>query len=88
VEIFSNCALLYSKDKLIAIAGMARMISLDMKCSYLTGMWRKDLEHQLLWNVKKAMPSIKKDGTRGPSWSWASVDGGIEISDWSGYFYQ
>jgi hypothetical protein len=67
---FSKCALLYSKDKLIAVSGLAIIIGADMKCSYLAGMWRKDLKHQMLWKVKQAMPAVKKDGIRGMSGSW------------------
>jgi len=87
VQAYSGCALSFSKDKLVAISGMARKASEDMNCKYLAGMWRKDLEHQLLWKVTEAMLAIRKDGTRGPSWSWTSVDGAVEIGDWSGYFY-
>jgi len=48
-----------------------------MNCAYLAGMWRSGLEHQLLWVVMNAMKGIEKDGTRGPTWSWASVDGPV-----------
>jgi hypothetical protein len=88
VEIFSRCSLSFSKDKLVAISGMAKSLSQEMNCDYLAGLWRKDLEHQLLWKVNGAFRSPKEDGTRGPSWSWASVDGAIEIPDWRGYFNQ
>jgi len=87
IKIFSRCALSFSKDKLVAISGMARTMADDMNCRYLAGMWRKDLEHQLLWKVTDSMPAVKKDGTRGPSWAWPSVDGPIKIPDWQGYFY-
>ncbi|KAH7348953.1 heterokaryon incompatibility protein-domain-containing protein [Rhexocercosporidium sp. MPI-PUGE-AT-0058] len=88
IEIYTQCALTFAKDKLVAISGMARELSKDMKCEYLAGLWRRDLEHQLLWKAKKAHPATRKEDMRGPSWSWASVDGRIEIPDWSGYFYQ
>ena len=87
VEVYSGCALSYSKDKLIAVSGMANTISQDMNCAYLAGMWRRDLEHQLLWKVKNAMPDVKRDITRAPSWSWASVDCAVKIPAWDGYFY-
>lgn len=87
VEIFSRCSLSFSKDKLVAISGMAKSLSQEMNCDYLAGLWRKDLEHQILWKVEVVRPAPKKDGTRGPSWSWASVDGAIKIPEWSGFFY-
>jgi hypothetical protein len=87
IEAYSNCALSFSKDKLVAISGMASRMSGEMRCQYLAGMWRKDLEHQLLWKVSNALPAIREDGTRGPSWSWASVDGAIAFDYWHGFFY-
>ncbi|PVH73820.1 HET-domain-containing protein [Cadophora sp. DSE1049] len=86
VEIYTRSALTFSKDKLVAISGMAREISGDMKCEYLAGLWRQDLEHQLLWKVITPHPATKKEDMRGPSWSWASVDGAVEIPGWRGYF--
>jgi hypothetical protein len=88
VSIYSRCSLSFSRDKLVAISGLAQSLSQDLKCDYLAGLWRKDLEHQLLWKVIKPLPAPKKDGTRGPSWSWASVDGAVEIPEWDGYFYE
>ncbi|KAL5322211.1 hypothetical protein ACEPPN_010181 [Leptodophora sp. 'Broadleaf-Isolate-01'] len=87
VEIYSRCALTFAKDKLVAISGMARELSKDMDWEYLAGLWRRDLEHQILWKVKVAHPATKKEDMRGSSWSWASVDGEIVIPDWRGYFY-
>jgi len=86
VEIYTRSALTFPKDKLVAISGMARELSGDMKCEYLAGLWRRDLEHQLLWKVRTPHPATKKEDMRGPSWSWASVDGSIEIPEWRGYF--
>ncbi|KAK4163275.1 HET-domain-containing protein [Cladorrhinum sp. PSN259] len=82
VRAYTECKLSYGSDKLVAIAGLAQMISGVMKCQYLAGLWRKDLEHQLLWKVISPSPAAPRDGTRGPSWSWASVDGGVEWERW------
>ena len=87
VMAYSKGRLSYSKDKLVAISGIARFLKDSVKAPYLAGLWRRDMEHQLLWKVEKALPAISKDGTRGPSWSWASVDGAVAISTWSGYYY-
>ncbi|ORY57732.1 uncharacterized protein BCR38DRAFT_501249 [Pseudomassariella vexata] len=65
-------------NKLVAISGLASLISKDMKCQYLAGMWRKDLEHQLLWKVRVTRPEAAFGNTRGPSWTWASVDGSVK----------
>ncbi|KAK6078298.1 heterokaryon incompatibility protein [Seiridium cupressi] len=54
VELYSACSLSFFRDKLVAISGLASLISPDMNCQYLAGLWRKDLDHQLLWKVKDA----------------------------------
>ena len=88
IKIFSACLLTFSKDKLVAVSGMAQNLAAGMNCEYLAGLWRRDLEHQLLWKVLRPCPAPEVDHTRGPSWTWASVDGAIEIPEWSGYFSQ
>lgn len=86
VQLYSTCALTFSTDKLVAISGMAQLLAPKLRCDYLAGLWRKDLEHQLLWKLSSpARAAPKKDGTRGPSWSWSSVDGDVKIPDWKGY---
>jgi hypothetical protein len=87
VQTFSACALPFSQDKLVAIAGLARMLSQEMDCEYLAGLWRCELEHQLVWKVVNPLPAVRNDYTRGPSWSWASCDGEIRILEWHGVCY-
>jgi hypothetical protein len=41
---------------------------------YLAGLWKEDIEDQLCWSSLKAQ---KRPAYRAPSWSWASVDGGV-----------
>ncbi|KAF1352801.1 HET-domain-containing protein, partial [Lizonia empirigonia] len=74
VEIYSKCALTFSKDKLVAISGLAQTLSKGMDCDYLAGLWRQDLEHQLLWCPRQPCSTPTKDDTRGPSWSWVAID--------------
>jgi hypothetical protein len=88
VEIYSASRVSFSKDRIIAIAGLARLFSQDMESPYVVGMWRRDLEHQLLWKVIQAFPAPKDTQYRGPSWSWVCVDGPVEILTWQGHFYQ
>jgi hypothetical protein len=88
VGAYSEGSLSFSKDKLVALSGLAQMMSKDMDSPYVAGMWRKDLEHYLLWNIQKPKPAPQKDSTRGPSWSWASVDGKVMMDHWDAYFYR
>ncbi|KAK3623540.1 hypothetical protein LTR56_011799 [Elasticomyces elasticus] len=84
VKGYSECDLSFTSDKLVAVAGIAQMISRVTQCRYLAGLWRKDLEHQLMWKVESPLPAAIKNRTRGPSWSWAAVDGGVTWSRWDG----
>lgn len=81
VEIYSNCKLTRSSDKMVAIAGLAAEQRIATGDSYLAGLWKSDLLHQLCWttdfdercqqNRLRIVPFIA------PTWSWASVTGPI-----------
>ena len=87
VTLFSAGHLSFQADKLPALSGLAKRfrISLkerfDVEDEYLAGMWRGDLEQQLLWLISSYVgppregPHPKDSGI--PSWSWASVNGVI-----------
>jgi hypothetical protein len=49
VERYSECQLTYTKDKLVAISGLAQIIQKQTRDQYVAGMWRKDLELELCW---------------------------------------
>lgn len=70
---YSAADLTISTDRLPALSGIAERQSAITGDDYLAGMWRKDLELQLLWSPFKA--KSQRPDWRSPSWSWASVDG-------------
>ncbi|EPE26537.1 heterokaryon incompatibility protein [Glarea lozoyensis ATCC 20868] len=81
VSTYSQGKLTYSRDKLVALSGLAARLQKHTNSKYLAGMWRKHLAYQLLWNVggiqwivSKSRPEIYT----APSWSWASTHGHIE----------
>lgn len=97
VETYSKTRLTKATDKLIALAGIAKIMSRRILNGrdedYVAGMWRHNLESQLLWRVD---PAVRKDGTydfhserpgmdeyRAPSFSWAAIDSerGINYAD-------
>jgi hypothetical protein len=73
--------LTYSKDKLTALSGLARIIQANNKDEYVAGMWRKDLETQLTWYAYSPMPRISPYAA--PSWSWASSRSPVRASSLS-----
>ncbi|KAH8746733.1 heterokaryon incompatibility protein-domain-containing protein [Hyaloscypha sp. PMI_1271] len=76
VENYSSRALTRSSDKLIALAGLARLIQGNYPSRYLAGLWEDDLPGALLWH--KASDWLKRPNKyRAPSWTWAALDGAI-----------
>ncbi|KAL3424120.1 hypothetical protein PVAG01_03401 [Phlyctema vagabunda] len=80
VENYSKRSLTVRKDKLVAISGLARILSSVYGTDYVAGLWVKDLVRLLAWHKSISKPSTAKDlgmAYRAPSWSWASVDGKV-----------
>jgi hypothetical protein len=78
IQLYTSCSLTQPKDKLIAISGIARWIHERHGGDYVCGLWREDVEEQLLWYAK--YPVKRPEKYRAPSWSWASVDGEVYLS--------
>lgn len=82
VRVYSESRLTKLDDRVLALAGIAKLFQLLLKDEYVAGMWRGHLASQLLWNVVGKKPGITKHSTRpstyrAPSFSWMSIDGGI-----------
>ncbi|OMP85494.1 hypothetical protein BK809_0004164 [Diplodia seriata] len=82
VEAYSKTKLTMSRDKLIALSGIAKLIHNTYLPSveYVAGMWGQYLESQLLWRVEPVFNDglfenhATRDPTRAPSFSWATLD--------------
>lgn len=75
-------------DKLTAISGIAQSLHETLQCRYLFGLWETDMIRGLLWtdnlllSPKERAVALRRPETyRAPSWSWASVDGPIHVTD-------
>jgi hypothetical protein len=86
VEEYSQTSLTNPTDKLIAISGIAKSFANVTGQRYVAGMWRESLEHALLWRTSERAEDevdvtlLSQPTTwRAPSWSWASVDGPVEL---------
>jgi hypothetical protein len=76
VRLYSAANMTYPSDKLPALSGIARAAHEERGGTYLAGLWRNDdLPAQLCWRMLAPQPQIVVP--RAPSWSWASVDGGV-----------
>lgn len=78
VRAHSALSLSFEQDKLPALSGVAKYILKQRPGDeYLIGMWRKTLLVDLRW---QACGLAKRPARwRSPSWSWASIDGEIDI---------
>lgn len=81
-------------DKLTAVSGIAshRFFSAALGPQYFAGMWEYNLARQLLWYTSSRHRILPEGETfkfyrptryRAPSWSWASLEGGIVHTDFS-----
>jgi hypothetical protein len=79
VRIYTLRTLTDLNDRLEALAGIAAMAASLWNSRYYAGLWEQDMESQLGWRLDKA--EISDDwqlcGIKGPSWSWASVNGPV-----------
>ncbi len=91
VRVYTLCNLTQPGDKLVACAGLAKRIAAASSLSsgqYVAGLWLHQLQCQLLWEVAaNPFPRRRRLGDtsrpavyRAPSWSWASVDGPVNLS--------
>ncbi|KAH6679264.1 heterokaryon incompatibility protein-domain-containing protein [Halenospora varia] len=75
VSLYTGGKLTFASDKMVAISGIAQKVSEESGDVYLAGMWRKDIELQILWCQVSPGRRLKRGSEyRAPSWSWASVD--------------
>lgn len=88
VEVYSRTRLTDAGDKLIALSGIARLMSSrigseKMPAKYVAGLWRPHLESQLLWKVEPVFNprentfehyGLRPKPYRAPSFSWAAID--------------
>ncbi|KAF4635806.1 hypothetical protein G7Y89_g2288 [Cudoniella acicularis] len=98
VEVYSKALLTKPSDKLIALAGIAKLMSRRIMNgndeNYVAGMWRTHIEGQLLWRVDPVVRrgsfifhSERPADYRAPTFSWAAVDTneGIKYGDATDY---
>jgi hypothetical protein len=78
---YTQCALTNRKDKMIAIWGIAKLVRDALGDRYGMGLWERNLEDQLTWRVANCTLREPPAASKFPSWSWASMDGQIEVSD-------
>jgi hypothetical protein len=86
---YSSGRLSYPDDKLPAISAIASEFQRLSGDTYLAGLWRSQLVHDLQWwkayNFERPDPAFQRRAYRIPTWSWASIDARITSYDSSKY---
>jgi hypothetical protein len=76
IETYMQLELSYADDILPAIAGCAQLLAVNLKLTYVAGLWKELLSTELLWYVKpekRGAYEMRPVDSTAPSWSWASV---------------
>ena len=60
VTLYSAAKLTRYSNKLVALSGLAHAVQIETGDEYVVGMWRKDLEYQLLWSVYRDADIISR----------------------------
>jgi hypothetical protein len=70
-RIFTKC-----EDRLMALAGLARIWQHYVNDSYLAGLWQSHIAYGLAWMRNQQQEFVEtKVKVRRPTWTWASHDG-------------
>lgn len=77
VKTFSRRSLTVPSDRAFAITGVAELLR-GSSCAdlYISGLWKDALPYDLLWRCDQST-TLCAQKERKPSWSWISVDCGI-----------
>lgn len=80
VAYYSSCSLTKVQDKLVAIAGIAKVLRSVIKDRYVAGLWEKSLPTSLLWYRSGCNHSCGPSTQYfAPTFSWAASDGEIRF---------
>lgn len=85
---FANTRLTVVTDRVVALAGLAKLWKSLLQDTYWVGMWKKTIHHDLVWEVPIRKwrrvwlenEESKLSQYRAPSWSWLSVEGTTYLS--------
>lgn len=81
VEPYSRCELTVASDKLPGLSGLAEEYHRLTGDQYIAGLWLSALPGALMWHALGVVDNTSRVlEYRAPSWSWASMNGWIEMS--------
>lgn len=81
---YTECSLTREEDKLVAIQGIAKQFGRILSDQLIAGLWSNRLLEELCWHkfsYANEPPPRKLIKWRAPTWSWASSDARIWVSN-------
>lgn len=81
VSAYSRRGITKAYDKLPALSGLAKIMEECTGERYIAGLWKNHLAFGLLWRRSEAWLRRPSDGYLAPSWSWASLEGDINMPE-------
>ncbi|KAG8166863.1 hypothetical protein KVR01_002552 [Diaporthe batatas] len=85
VETYSQRLLSFQKDRLPGISAISRRMGQVFGDEYWCGIWKSEAAWELLWRAQRravdatGAQEARNHGTGGPSWTWASYEGGVRF---------
>jgi hypothetical protein len=76
VEHYTNRAMTNPEDRLMAIGAVASELKEKTEWHYLFGLWMPHILQMMSWSPPSRQP---RRSPRAPSWSWACLDGPVDI---------
>ena len=78
---YSRVRLTYNTDVLVALSGVVQKFATASLGNYCAGMWTYGLLYQLCWKseVYGTQKHTRSTSYLAPSWSWASIQGHVEM---------
>ena len=83
VEYYSACKITRETDCLPALSGIASQAAKIIQDEYIAGNWRGNLFDCMHWSIRHEK-ATRRNIYVAPSWSWASVRGGVSGGRFSG----
>jgi hypothetical protein len=80
---YSSLHLSNPNDRLPALSGLAKLFRFkELLGEYVAGLWTEHLDRMLCWSYPShRVPGNRPAGYIAPTWSWASIQGGVYFSN-------
>ncbi|PPQ98372.1 hypothetical protein CVT26_013578 [Gymnopilus dilepis] len=73
ISSYNPCGLTYGTDKLVAIAGLVKLVESKTRLHNIAGLWREFIFPELLWYTGEPRQR-PTGGYQAPTWSWACLN--------------